>query len=401
MYSVYFWRLLHDCKVVFYICAPQRVRRTCFEHMPYAKSVIPAGNGRGQQHSQALFRLSRFSPEYRSRLIRGLTDVQDFCQKDFGVQLSQVLRQPKLADKVFGRYVIKRHGEASKSGLSLVKHALLGVQHVMPGLRRRLVTAWENMRAWEEQKSSRLRAPLPVPIWAFMVGLARAHARVCDPQEARQWNIFAILLEVGLLCLLRPGELLRLKGVDFALPGVFSLSQSQAAIRVVAPKNRRQFGAEQFVTLSNQNTIAWIRQMGLTAVTSCVWEAPPSRFAKLFKQLALELGVEKCKFTPASLRPGGATMFYGRGMSIPVLRFLGRWTVERSLEHYIQQAMAVQIVNRMEEDTTKRLQRLGAFCLDMILHDSCLNTVPRLPSSQRKSGSALVKWCNTYAELAC
>lgn len=94
-------------------------------------------------------------------------------------------------------------------------------------------------------------------------------------------------------------------------------------------------------------------------------------------------------------------MFYGRGMSIPVLRFLGRWTVERSLEHYIQQAMAVQIVNRMEEDTTKRLQRLGAFCLDMILHDSCLNTVPRLPSSQRKSGSALVKWCNPYAELAC
>ena len=233
--------------------------------MPYGKKVIPNGKSNGQHNSQALFRLSRFSPEYRSRLIRGVVDLQNYCEKEVGIQLSQILRQPKLADKVFGKYVIERHSNASKSGLSLVKHALLGVQHVAPGLRRRLVTPWENLRVWEEQKSSRLRAPLPVPIWAFMVGLARGHARVCEPNRKREWNIFAILLEVGLLCLLRPGELLRLKGNDFALPGEFSLSQSRAAIRVISPKNRRQFGAEQFVSLSNANTIAWIRHMGIPA----------------------------------------------------------------------------------------------------------------------------------------
>ena len=136
-------------------------------------------------------------------------------------------------------------------------------------------------------------------------------------------------------------------------------------------------------------------------MNSCIWEASFSRFSKLFKQLTLELGVEKCRFTPASLRPGGATMFFGRGISIAALRFLGRWTVERSLEHYIQQAMAVQIVNKLEEATIKRLQRLGALCLDLVLHDSCAEAIPRLPFSQRKTGSALVKWSSSYAELAC
>ena len=41
-------------------------------------------------------------------------------------------------------------------------------------------------------------------------------------------------------------------------------------------------------------------------------------------------------------------MLFGQGVGISVLRFIGRWSAERSLEHYIQQAMATQIVNRLD-----------------------------------------------------
>lgn len=381
---------------------PIRVCKSFFSSaMPRLHSTASREDLKNLPPSQALFRLSRFSPEYRGRLIKGISDLQLFCRKETGLRLAAILKQPRAADEVFGRYVISRHQSAPKSALSTVKHALLGVQHVCPGLRKHLTTPWENLRVWEEQKSTKLRPPLPVPLWVFMIGLARGHARVSNQPLRREWELLAVLLEIGLLCMLRPGELFKLLWSDLALPGEFSLSQAQAALRVVSPKNRRQFGDEQFVSLSNQNTIEWLRSLKPSNHDLPIWGSSPSRFGKLFRQLSQELYIEKCRFTPASLRPGGATMFFGKGISIPVLRFMGRWTVERSLEHYIQQAMATQILNRLDDPTKKRLKQLGALCIDLVLHARCQNAIPCVPSSQRMNGSALVKWCGLYAELTC
>lgn len=203
---------------------------------------------------------------------------------------------------------------------------------------------------WEEQRKPRLRPPLPIPMWAFMTGLSRAHAKVAaNARCQREWCAFALMLELGLLCLLRPGKLFKLRWNDFVLPGSFSMSRSHAALRIVSPKNRRQFGDEQFVTLQNPNTIEWVCTLSRGFANELVWQGTSHRFSKLFKQILMELGVADCKFTPGSLRPGGATMLFGRGTSVSTLRFFGRWTVEKSFEHYIQQAMAVQVLNRLDE----------------------------------------------------
>ena len=334
--------------------------------MPRFKTAMGVEDFNDLPKSQALFRLSRFSPEYRGRLIKGILDLQVFCRKEFNLRLATILKHPKTADEVLGQYVISRHQSAPKTALSIVKHGLLCVQHVCPSLRKNLSTPWENLRVWEEQKTTRLRAPLPIPLWVFMIGLARGHARVCTQPQRREWELFAVLIEIGLLCMLRPGEIFKLLWSDLALPGDFCLSQAHAAIRVVSPKNRRQFGNEQFVSLTNGNTIEWLRSLQLQNSDERIWESSPQQFGRLFKQVAKELGIGRCRFTPASLRPGGATMYFGKGISIPVLRFMGRWTVEKSLEHYIQQAMATQILNRLEESSKKRLKQLGALCIDVV-----------------------------------
>ena len=350
---------------------------------------------------QAFHRFSRFSKEYRSRLLAGLSDLQAFFRQDGLFELRDVLKKPKLADTELARYVLARHNEPNGVSRSVVKHALLGAQHLVPRLRGKLSTAWENMRVWEEKRISNLRPPLPVPIWSLMLGLARAHAKTTGSFKMRRlWLLFGLLLDLGLLCLLRPGELMKLCWEDFALPDSFTLGQRHAAVRIISPKNRRQFGAQQFVALKNPSVVAWIACLKTSNQKDAVWSSSSHQFSKMFKQLLLELGLESCRFTPGSLRPGGATHLFGCGVPVSTLRFLGRWTAEKSLEHYIQQAMATQIMNSLSEETANRLKKLAAHCLEHVLHESCRHLLAILPKKGSSSGQVVVSWCSQYAELA-
>ena len=118
--------------------------------------------------SQALFRFSRFSAPYRSRLLQGLCDLQDYCKQELGQSLRVLIRQHRVIDRFLGAYVMDRHASSSGKHLLLVKHALLGCQHLNPRLRGKLAISWENLRVWEEQEVANLRRPLPVPIWVCM-----------------------------------------------------------------------------------------------------------------------------------------------------------------------------------------------------------------------------------------
>lgn len=363
---------------------------------------MPQVKGTGISHGAAtVFRLSRFSDAYRNRLLRGLDDLQHYCQAKRGVRLLQVLKSPVRADSMLSAYVLDRHEKLGMSGLSMVKHALLCCQHMVPHLKSKLAASWANVKVWEEKRSTRLRPPVPVPIWLMLVGLARAHALDANQEENKlEWMTVALLTELGVLCLLRPGELFRLCPLDFSLPGSFSLSQNRAAIRIISPKNRRQFGDSQFVTLLNPSSIAWIREALKDATPDQpLWKKKAGRFGQLFKQLTQELGVGDCRFTPGSLRPGGATLFFGQGLPINMLRFLGRWTVEKSLEHYIQEAMSTQILNKFSDKTISRVKKLGPWCLQFVLHSSQSTRLRSARCLFTSDSHAVVKWRLDYAKL--
>ena len=98
-----------------------------------------------KQHSHGLdrgaavaFRISRFSSAYRQRLLDGIEDVQKFCSKERECSLASVASRPRLADKLLCDYVMGRFETGSKGTLSLVKHALLGCQHVFPRLKGKI-----------------------------------------------------------------------------------------------------------------------------------------------------------------------------------------------------------------------------------------------------------------------
>lgn len=356
------------------------------------------GRRRAQESArvQAVFRFSRFSSAYRSRLLAGLLDVQNFLSATTSLSLHRVLDDPSLANEVLGCYVMSRHETHPAKSLSTVKHGLLGCQHLKPTIKGRLLTPWENLRVWEERKTTQLRPPLPVAIWCVMVGLARGHGLATSNLTRKfEWLCLASLLEIGFLCLLRPGELLKLKHSDFSFPGSFTNSHSHASIRVAAPKNRRQFGEQQFVTLGNPSAIEWLRLLCCESSEEKLWPSKPHRFVRLFKQLLKELQVDCYGFVPASLRPGGATMLYGCGIPISTLRFIGRWTVEKSLEHYIQQATATQILNRLSEKSIRRLSSVAAACLVLVPAPKCRGNLAFLSQDISSDGPSIISWCNS------
>lgn len=360
------------------------------------------GRRRAQESArvQAVFRFSRFSSAYRSRLLAGLLDVQNFLSATTSLSLHRVLDDPSLANEVLGCYVMSRHETHPAKSLSTVKHGLLGCQHLKPTIKGRLLTPWENLRVWEERKTTQLRPPLPVAIWCVMVGLARGHGLATSNLTRKfEWLCLASLLEIGFLCLLRPGELLKLKHSDFSFPGSFTNSHSHASIRVAAPKNRRQFGEQQFVTLGNPSAIEWLRLLCCESSEEKLWPSKPHRFVRLFKQLLKELQVDCYGFVPASLRPGGATMLYGCGIPNSTLRFIGRWTVEKSLEHYIQQATATQILNRLSEKSIRRLSSVAAACLVLVPAPKCRGNLAFLSQDISSDGPSIISWCNSYAQL--
>ena len=62
---------------------------------------------------QAAFRLSRLSKPYRERLVAGLADLENFCNREQGQHLQSILRNAKVADRVLGEYVIHKHDDNS------------------------------------------------------------------------------------------------------------------------------------------------------------------------------------------------------------------------------------------------------------------------------------------------
>ena len=62
-------------------------------------------------------------------------------------------------------------------------------------------------------------------------------------------------------------------------------------------------------------------------------------FGKRFDQILTALGIQGA-FTPAGLRAGGATEEWLRFRDFSTLRLRGRWMVPRTLEHYVQEAVA-------------------------------------------------------------
>jgi hypothetical protein len=143
--------------------------------------------------------------------------------------------------------------------------------------------------------------------------------------RAALWIPFAVCLRVGFFGLLRPVEIDQLTRERIALPLDAALGIGMRLVcTIVDPKNRQSAGRLQF-SITDICAIAWVTWLLKGVPTQ--WRLYPgtqASFATLFKELFERLGLGGLRFTPASLRAGGATDMFLTGVPTDRLKFQGR-----------------------------------------------------------------------------
>lgn len=95
----------------------------------------------------------------------------------------------------------------------------------------------------------------------------------------------------------------------------------------------------------------------------------------MFHSACRDLRIADLKLSPASLRAGGATRLLDDRHEVSRIRFQGRWTNLRSLEHYLQVARAQQITLSLSLSVIERIKML-------LMRASFMLTLPVFFSAQ-------------------
>lgn len=125
---------------------------------------MPAASVPGAKLAAEKLRWGKYSAIYQRRLLEGGRSFEAFLV-EAGLDWN-VVKQEKARkiDEILDQFIKQKHSENKKSSLRLAKHAVLMVQIARPRLRRCLQTAWNSVKAWEEQRPSNFRPPIPIPL---------------------------------------------------------------------------------------------------------------------------------------------------------------------------------------------------------------------------------------------
>ena len=348
-------------------------------------------------------RWSKYSAAYRKRLLESGKLLGIFLYKHNASFRKLSRAKASQVDELASAFVQELHENDPSKMLRMAKHAVLFLQIWQPRLRRNLPETWSHLNSWEELRPAGFRAPLPITLLVAMICQSRILGYQSEiEQDKRLWWIFSVLIGVGFFGLLRPGEIFNMRCEDVSLPNAISLGSPFAVLRIRSPKNARQMGRHQYTTVKHPDVGDWLVWLIHDRKTSgsAVWPGSQQKFRRFFKICCDKLGIAHCKFSPASLRAGGATWHVDQTSSdIGRLRFEGRWTNLRSLEHYVQVARSQQLLLSIEDQTSERISQF-------VSQHAFLLSLPKflelkLPSAQLVSLAPLAVGPREHVSRAC
>lgn len=224
------------------------------------------------------------------------------------------------------------------------RHAILAVQRKYPQLRGSLGPSWEVFAHWEMREPHASRRPLPLRFLKALVRLATALALDALGPARLEWLELAIFLHLCFRGLLRPCEGLKLR--TSCVKVIFGKNgwPRQVLVRVLNPKNKRSLGKQQMVLIKSKSLACWVYWWICVTRGSAkfMFDASYVLMMARFKKLQKMLGFDSL-FTLGSLRAGGATALFIKTRNAGWVRFMGRWSSERTLTHYIQEAMSAYV----------------------------------------------------------
>lgn len=214
--------------------------------------------------------------------------------------------------------------------LYLIADALSGLHHFEPYTKKKLCKSWHLYSIWRKYEVPCRAPPLPQDIVLAMAGWCLKEGEL----------VMAALLLVGFHCLLRTGEILSIRPIDFLLDcdsGLLSLPSSKSGLRN---------NTKESVSLSDPLTIQTVRAMvdakfSLHLENVACWNKSSSSFRSLFQQILEKLELSSLSFRPYSLRRGGATFeMQSHGLMEKTL-IRGRWKNSNVARIYICDGLSI------------------------------------------------------------
>jgi integrase len=226
---------------------------------------------------------------------------------------------------------------------------LSGLQHYVPRAKGRLKHAWRLYKAWDQNEQVRRATPLSPEMLLAVCGRAWHHGE----------HGLCISLLLGYHCLLRTGEILnlRLGDVDFAR------RLSTAVLRLGWTKGGQRRGTTEEVICDDERLADGVREYcrGRDSREALV-ELSGVAYRKWFAERCSDFAAgRRLRFTPYSLRRGGALYHFSMTGSFSSLTQRGRWSSERTARTYLsetRQELERQKLSAAEETQLLRASRL-------------------------------------------
>ena len=248
---------------------------------------------------------------------------------------------PSLTD-----YLLFLH--TSGHGRAAANSVVYGLIAAYPQLSSRLLISRRCLKGFNKLRPSVQRPPLS---WGLTVVISLWLAK-------RYGRSFAVATLLAFDCLLRLEELCEIQLRHVALPGDprVGIASTSARIRLARTKT----GLNQSVVVLNRDVNSLLNeQVARRAGRKHLWAFTSPQYYRAFKNACVALNLSP-RYSPHSLRHGGATHCLLLGWKIPDIQQRGRWASTESLRRYCQSFEAVML----SVDVPSKVARLAASVQD-------------------------------------
>jgi len=222
-----------------------------------------------------------------------------------------------------------------------------------PRLRKELATAWATFEGWTAVCPSTQRLPMPEQVKDLIV----------DDLCARSKFKVAAMVWTGFHTWMRREELGSVRGSDYTVhhqPLRLVTSQPSLLSFGVFRLDDNKSGLVQSVTVTDKDlhTLLLALKSSLHSPSDRLFVTGTTLESHLLKSAA-RLGFGELRFTPHSLRHGGATAAVLSGMSAEDVRLRGRWANLSTVMRYVQSGVVSKLVDSLPSELLLRARALG------------------------------------------
>ena len=238
---------------------------------------------------------------------------------------AQVRAFPERIDERLSEYIESLWSDGEPK--SYANYVVAAVQYFAPECKRKLTKSWKLVSTWNKIELPARVVPISAEILLAIAGLFMKW----------QWQKLGLMLVVAYSTFLRTGEIFRIRRENVVFgagdqPAVKFLQDTKTA-------QRKQILWEK-VLVKEPLAVDCLRALCLSCSSpQLLVQDSIFQFRRLWKQAVAELQLSQWKILPYSIRRGGATSAYKRGMSFEELMQQGRWSNVATARIYLDEGL--------------------------------------------------------------